>query len=122
MQDASQASTNAAYKVFGDSIKVLMCWFHLKKNVKSHLHLVPVEKQDEISKHILNLHMTVDREDFHAKWRDFVDKWKVVCSDFVRYFHKTWVKCETSQKFWRIFDSPNGFANTNRPIESFNAT
>ena len=42
MQDASSAEANAAKSVFGETIVILMCWFHMIFNVKKHESLKDV--------------------------------------------------------------------------------
>ncbi len=36
LQDASYAEANAANEVFGSTVMIVMCWFHLIFNVKKH--------------------------------------------------------------------------------------
>jgi len=42
IQDASYAEANAAFSVFGSTVTILMCWFHLMFNVKKHESLAKV--------------------------------------------------------------------------------
>ena len=34
------------------------------------------------------------------------------------YFMKQWVN--SAIKFWRVFDTPNGYSSTNNPLERYN--
>jgi len=45
IQDASHAEANAALSVFGPSIQIIMCWFHLIFNVKKHESLTKVKQE-----------------------------------------------------------------------------
>jgi hypothetical protein len=45
IQDASHAEANAAVKVFGPTVKIIMCWFHLLFNVRKHESLNKVTKE-----------------------------------------------------------------------------
>ena len=50
MQDACDASLNTVKRIFPE-VKVLMCYFHVKKNVKENVRnddLLPKEKRDEL--------------------------------------------------------------------------
>ncbi len=91
MQDASKASYSAAKSIFGDKVKVLMCWYHVRANIKKHLHLVPKHRHDEISNEIMHLHMQKDMPSFRRRWQCFHTKWSPVCDEFVDYFFTTWV-------------------------------
>lgn len=45
IQDASSAESNAAELVFGHTIKILMCWYHMIYNVKKHESFKKVGKE-----------------------------------------------------------------------------
>jgi hypothetical protein len=53
-----------------------------------------------------------------VRWLSFKGKWNKY-KEFLKYFEKQWVTSVFNK--WRIFDCPAGYANTNSPIESFNA-
>lgn len=48
--DASDAEYNAAKSVFGDDCDILMCWFHVMKNIKKPetRRLITVERYEEV--------------------------------------------------------------------------
>lgn len=37
ISDAAKAIHNAGKKVFGDNIQIIMCWYHMRKNVSDHV-------------------------------------------------------------------------------------
>ncbi len=58
IQDASHAEANAAVKVFGSAVKIIMCWFHLLFNVRKHesLNKVTKEVKDMVIQDLTRLH------------------------------------------------------------------
>ena len=121
MQDASSAEANAAKSVFGETIVILMCWFHMIFNVKKHESLkdVPGALKDMVLVDITRLHYCLEYE--FDKYKSIVlTKWRSYpeLADFVIYFIPQWM--EGAFTNWHIFKSPPGFANTNNPMESFN--
>ena len=44
VQDASHAEANAAFSIFGSTVTIIMCWFHLIFNVKKHESLTKVSQ------------------------------------------------------------------------------
>ena len=118
MMDACDASWNAAAKVFPETT-ILMCYFHVKFNVKKHSKLVPKDALDSVNADIDSMHKTLTIEHF-VQQRDLVmEKWtQLGYVEFRDYFIKEWL-CE---KFWRwqYFQVPCGLATTNSTIESYN--
>ena len=53
MQDACDASLTSIRKLF-PNVKCLMCFFHVKKNVKD--NLLPKEKRDELKLDLTVIH------------------------------------------------------------------
>lgn len=45
MQNGFHSEADAAYSVFGPTVTVLMCWYHLIYNVKKHESLKKVSKE-----------------------------------------------------------------------------
>ena len=44
VQDALHAEANAAFSIFGSTVTIIMCWFHLIFNVKKHESLTKVSQ------------------------------------------------------------------------------
>jgi hypothetical protein len=118
MQDGCAASKNAAYSYFGENIQILMCYFHVIKNVKERLK--SNEKKDDkfidtIIKDIRYLHFTTNKFEYAIYEKKFFNKWiSIGLASFKEYFNDQWCK-----KFhnWKIYNSPHGFASTNNPVE-----
>jgi nitrogenase subunit NifH len=49
--DACKAMYKAIRKMFPNSV-ILMCWFHLRMNVKKHKSLIPTDKYEEVQNEI----------------------------------------------------------------------
>ena len=119
MQDACDASANTARRLFPE-VKILMCYFHVKKNVKENVasdNLLPKEKRDELRDDLTDIHMSHNPEDY----RDNIEKFKTkyykrhrACYDYcASWFYGPWSN-------WQIYHNKPGQANTNSNIESFN--
>ncbi len=121
IQDASHAEANAALSVFGPSIQIIMCWFHLIFNVKKHESLTKVKQElrEMVLTDLTRLHYCLEYE--YEPFKSIViNKWKSYpeLEDFVKYVIPQWFEGTFSN--WHIWKSPPGFANTNNPMESFN--
>ena len=118
MMDACDASWNAASKIFPDT-SILMCYFHVKFNVKKHSKLLPKDALDSVNVDIDSMHKTLTVEHFVQQRDSVMEKWtQLGYVEFRDYFIKEWL-CE---KFWRwqFFQVPCGLATTNSTIESYN--
>jgi hypothetical protein len=67
VQDASLSEAAAAQSIFGSNIKILMCWFHLIKNIKKADSLSKVSKNltDMVINDITRLHYCLNYEFNH---------------------------------------------------------
>ena len=121
IQDASYAEANAAFAVFGSTVTILMCWFHLVFNVKKHESLAKVNQglREMVRTDLTRLHYCLEYE-YEPFKAIVIHKWKShpELDDFVKYVIPQWF--EGSFTNWHIWKSPPGFANTNNPMESFN--
>jgi len=70
MQDAQRSSFNAVKEVFPD-VKVLMCWYHVKANLKKHRNLIDDEKYDELLADFTFLHYSKSEINFEELRIDF---------------------------------------------------
>ena len=59
MQDSWPASLNAANRCFPDCV-VLMCYFHVKENIRKLRGLAPEDILEEIMSDISDIHMAVN--------------------------------------------------------------
>jgi hypothetical protein len=117
MQDACQASFNAAKTHFKD-VTILMCYFHVLQNAKKKWTGLNAKLQDKIKFDIHFLHMTRDSKSFKSLFEKFLKKYEKVAGKFCEYFKTQWT--ETCFRRWKVFNSPPGYAATNSPIEGFN--
>ncbi len=92
MMDAFDASYNAATEVFPQA-KVLMCYFHLMKNVRKNCEkpLDPV-KYEDLLEDIRIPHMTKSAKEYESNLSFFKEKWdkkktKVVYDYMVKWFN-----------------------------------
>jgi len=118
MQDACQASYNAALNVF-PNVKVLMCYYHVKAQILKHRDLIAKHKYDELMKDMTDLHYSENVVEFITKKTIF--KIKFAGTKMLDYIQKQWFEGVFNK--WQVFCNPPGYANTNSPIDqSFNAT
>jgi hypothetical protein len=119
MQDACAASRLAVLKFFPD-INILMCYFHLKKNIKDNCKkLLDKDQYKELQVDIKKIHMSHKNDDYENNKKEFKKKWKKINVEVYDYC-ATWFEGEWST--WQIFRNKPGQANTNSNIESFNNT
>jgi hypothetical protein len=93
MMDACGASFNAANSKLGPNIKILMCFFHVLKNVKEHLKGVDEKIKTEIVKDINYMHFCRNIFEFEVCKSKIYNKWitKFGLVDFKNYFENQWV-------------------------------
>ena len=120
MMDASDATYNAASKIFPNTT-VLMCYFHLMQNVlKNCRSLFKTEKEfDSFNDALYELHVSRSETEYSARLVSFQEKYNNKNNrKAYDYMIKQWISSRFNK--WQIFHSPPGFANTNSNIESFN--
>jgi hypothetical protein len=118
MMDACDACYNAAVDVFPDA-KILMCWFHVQKNIKANLEKILSKDQFlQLQEHMRELHMSKSEKEYEKKISRFKTHWKN--ENRVVEYVESWLRGRFSN--WQIFNNPTGWASTNSNIESFNAT
>lgn len=123
LADGSGAITNGFRSVFPHDFIRLMCFFHVKKRVESHLRSLPKDGSRERLLADINTLQTCESSDqFQKVTKLFLNKWKKPTSSpcvrhFIEYFEKEW-----------LLGLPNwyegaavGFPSTNNGIEGTNA-
>ena len=84
--DGAEAISNAFLKVFGIDHNVVMCWFHVRKNVEKKLYLVEDKAlHDVIMNDIETLQLSTNKKVFHIATRLSLKKWKNE-EKFLQYF------------------------------------
>ena len=125
MQDAQDSCWVAGKAVF-PSAKLLTCYFHVLKNIKTRIielrkkKLFSDEQEIAVIKSIQKLHYTTSQAIFEIELFHMLEFWKSigVVQEFSVYFLSEW--CGERWNTWKIFDTPMGFASTNNPVESQN--
>ena len=89
-------SYNAANDVFFTSsisplLKILMCWFHVKFNIKKRFHFY--ELHDMVINEIYKLHYCKTYEVYQQLKTQVLDKWSSIPSlaNFKNYFEEHWI-------------------------------
>jgi transposase-like protein len=120
MQDACQASLNAAKKNFPDASH-LMCWYHVQANIKKKkMKLLPAKLHETIKEDMTYLHYSANKKQFKERVDEYKLKWnKKSTEKMYTYIKKVWIDGNFSR--WRIFDCPPGFCKGNSASESLNA-
>ena len=121
VSDACRALVNAM-KNYLPNCKYLMCWFHLKMNVRKHKNLIPNERYQNVLNDINALHNSKCQASYNLLLKMTLQKWlkNSQLLDFVNYFKKQWL--DSVFNSWQIYLTPAGYAHTNSPIESYNNT
>lgn len=116
--DAAKAIHNAGVEVFGDILLVIMCWYHMRKNVSDHLpqFISDSKKQTQFLFDLDRLQLVKTIEIFDVAVQLFMIKWREESVGLIEYFENQWVH---QNRNW--FE---GFAkqtpSTNNALESFN--
>ncbi len=120
MMDAADSSYNATMNCFPDA-KVLMCYFHVMKNVKANCEKpLSAERYEELLEDIRKIHMSKYTTDYDKQLLTFKDKWNMPATKDVYRYMCTWFSGGFCR--WQIYHNPPGWASINSNIESFNAT
>ncbi|CAF2112912.1 unnamed protein product, partial [Rotaria magnacalcarata] len=112
--------SNAFLKVFGTDHNVVMCWFHMRKNVEKNLYLVEDKAlHGDIMNDIETLQLSTNKNIFDIATRLFLKKWKNE-DKFLRYFSNEWLN---SKNGWfeglatHVPNTNNALEVTNRVIK-----
>jgi len=121
MMDSCDACYNATSKMLPNA-KILMCFFHVMKNVKANCEKPLTPGQYIKFKHDVGLlHYSVSQADFEENVGKFKDAWdNKGTKNVFKYMDEQWFTGRWS--VWQVFCNPPGWVNTNSNIESFNAT
>lgn len=115
--DAASAIHNAAKGVWAN-ILVIMCWFHMLKNVSDKVptFLKQLCKQQEFLADLQKLQVSKSTEIFQIAVQLFMDKWRKESAELVDYFENQWVLKNSG--WYEAFSSP--MPSTNNALESNN--
>jgi len=119
MQDACRASKTALQSLLPKS-ELYMCWYHVLANVKERESEIPEAEYERVKQELHNMHFSKSEIEFNSIKDNAIKRWReneqlVWLAD---YFTTQWLDSEFNN--WQIYKSPQGFAATNNPLESFN--
>ncbi|GMF48123.1 unnamed protein product [Phytophthora fragariaefolia] len=125
MGDADSAQWNALHAVFGgedSSFRVIMCYFHVAKKVYEKTRALSSEAGAMVLRHLHELHYARKVRDYNKHLADVQEEWGKwpQLATFAAYFKRVWLNERTWR--WQCFHSPIGFAATNNPCETYNAS
>lgn len=119
LSDGELALKNAARNVFGQSVVLLICYFHVKQNLVKHFKKckeVPAEVQEQIKKELSLLQIAPTKLHFSTALELFVSKYKIY-HDFSLFFHKY----AQNEKFALWYEAAQpGVPATNNAIAAIN--
>lgn len=97
--DAAPQISNAGIKVFGSDIKIVMCWYHMHKNVAAKVpaFLKEVKKQNEFLSDLEQLQVAKSTAIFDIAVELFMAKWRAESEPLIEYFENQWV---LKNRFW----------------------
>lgn len=86
--DGAKSIDNAFKAVFGNDNTIIMCYFHMKKALKSNLQpFVPdVSTQNKFLTDLDKLQLAKSSENFDRAAELFVKKWEEQSNDLMQYF------------------------------------
>lgn len=119
LSDGELALKNAIRNVFGHSVQLLNCYFHVKQNVVKHFKKsaeMPEEVQDQVKREISLMQIAPTEQHFAVAIKLFVEKYKMY-ETFSKFFHKY----VNDEKFAHWYEaSQPGVPATNNAVEAIN--
>ena len=99
---------------------IIMCYFHLKSNVRRYKSRIPDSEYSNIMAEISSLHMSKNQAEYRNLLEITLERWQSIASlkDFRSYFIKQWINSDFCN--WQIFKTPSGFSKTYNPLEQYN--
>ncbi|CAF0897848.1 unnamed protein product [Brachionus calyciflorus] len=123
-ENGSDAMRNAAITVFGEKVKILMCYFHIEYNVITKYvskKLITRDKIKEVFNDIDKMHESSSDSEFNCFAKKALAKWRRNnLKSFADHFEKEWIESPISN--WKIYQTPPGYSSSNIIIESHNRT
>lgn len=91
--DAADSIKNGFKQVFGDTLKIVMCWAHVRRNVSKNLSkfISDKKKQAIFMSELDKLQLSRSPQIFETASKLFIDKWETVSKDLVKYFKDEWL-------------------------------
>ncbi|EGZ29309.1 hypothetical protein PHYSODRAFT_418632, partial [Phytophthora sojae] len=100
----------------------LMCFFHVLYNVRKRTRQLDDAAGAMVYKGIIAMHFSASLMEFYQIRDTILAQWRKVrvLQDFANYFEKQWILSRYWR--WQAFHTPPGYATTNNPCETFNAS
>lgn len=116
--DAAAAIHKAAHNVFGPNIKIIMCWFHMRRAVADKLpaYIKDIRKQQRFLADLDQLQVSKTIQIFNKAIQLFMEKWRLESTEFIDYFEKEWVM--KNSNWFEAFEKCT--PSTNNSLESRN--
>jgi len=120
MADGADAITNGFQKVFGHEFNRLMCFFHVMKNLDTHLRPMPKNIKTAVRRDIELMQLCPSKVVFEKSAKLFLEKWAndSELQPFLQYFKTQWL---IHLPNWYEGASP-GNPSTNNSLEATNGT
>lgn len=96
---------------FPNAKKVVSCWFHVKKNIKSR------QKNKDVLADIDKIHLSHSKQMFERSVQLFTSKWEKEMPEFIDYFNRQWTKDHSGWYEGFVERCPS----TNNGLEGFNS-
>lgn len=118
--DAGKSIHNAFRRVFGEDNTIIMCYFHMKKAVKSNLpqFIGDENKQNSFLADLDKLQLSKSSEKFDRAAGLFVEKWERESRECMQYFRREWLD---ANRYW-YEGCAKLVPSTNNAQESFHRT
>lgn len=116
MADAAGSIHAAAKLSYGDDIKVLMCFPHVKRNIGKQKLQESKVHMSEIKQDISKMKLAYNIDVFNRLAVQFLNKWGNLEDQFADYFEKTWIKRNSNWFNGAAVRTPS----SNNALESFN--
>lgn len=118
--DASGAIHNGCINVFGLLVRILMCYFHVKKALKKNLSrwFQTKAQKDKLLRDLDALQLSQDPDIFQRASKLFLEKYEKN-DEFCVYFNNEWL---VANRNWYEWACPTGnyAPSTNNALESWN--
>ena len=97
-------------------VTILMCYFHVMKNMKSYQIHLPPDKRVDMIEHVRIIHKSMDQSEYVSE----INKFKIKYEDYKEFYDlaSKWFIGRFNQ--WQVFRTPAGWTNT-AGCELFNA-
>uniref|UniRef100_H3GH81 MULE transposase domain-containing protein n=1 Tax=Phytophthora ramorum TaxID=164328 RepID=H3GH81_PHYRM len=124
MGDADAAQWNALQDVCGgdDTFRFLVFFFHVAKKIYEKTRVLDAGVASMVLRHLHELHFARSEAEFRQQLEEVQEEWLKLpeLTSFVSYFNTVWLN-EMMWR-WQCYHTPSGFAATNNPVETYNAS